>query len=87
MSPALAGGLLTTGPPRKSEITLNCIIFNPPYQKYLNMALPTEKNSQCESCELSFIQGKMRTIALETAFLGLRNCSKEIGQKVSIYVT
>ena len=87
MFPALAGRFLTTGPPGKSEITFNCVIFNPPYQQYLNMELATEKNSQCESCELSFIQGKMRTIAPETAFLGLRNCSKEIGQKVSIYET
>ena len=37
----------------------------------------TEKNAQRESCELSFIWGKMRTIAWETSFqIALRNCSK-----------
>ena len=41
---------------------------------------------QHESCELSFIWGKMRTIAQETTFqMSLRN-SKEVGGKVSIYV-
>ena len=35
---------------------------------------------------VSFIGGKMRTIAQETAFqIALRNCSKEV-KKVSIYV-
>ena len=44
-------------------------------------------NAQRESCELSFIWGKMRTIAQETASqLALSNCSKEVGVKVSIYV-
>ena len=47
----------------------------------------TEKNPQHESCELSFIRGKMRTTAQETAFqIDLKNCSKETGGKVSIYV-
>ena len=46
-----------------------------------------KKNAQCESCELSFIWGKMRTITQETAFqIALRNCSKEVGGKISIYV-
>ena len=46
-----------------------------------------KKNAQRESCELSFIGGKMRTIAQETAFqIALRNCSKDVGGKVSIYV-
>lgn len=27
----------------------------------------TEKNTQCESCELSYMQGKLRTVAQETA--------------------
>ena len=46
-----------------------------------------KKNTQYESCKLSFIWGKMKAIALETAFqLALRNCSKEAGGKVSIYV-
>ena len=47
----------------------------------------TEKNTQHENSELSFIWGKMRTIARETAFqIALRNCSKEVGGKVSIDV-
>ena len=41
-----------------------------------------KKNVQRESCELSFIWGKMRTIAWETAFrIALRNCSKEVTGK------
>ena len=45
------------------------------------------KKAHHESCELSFIWGKMRTIDWETAFqLALRNCSTEVGDKVSIYV-
>ena len=36
---------------------------------------------------VSFIGGKMRTIAQETAFqIALSNCSKALGRKVSIYV-
>ena len=31
------------------------------------IALSTEKNAQHESCELSFIWGKMRTVAQEIA--------------------
>ena len=47
----------------------------------------TFKNTQCESCELTFIGGKMRTIAQETApQIALRNCSKEVEGKVRIYV-
>ena len=45
------------------------------------------KNAQHESCELSFIGGKRRTAAQEPApQIALRNCSKEAGEKVSIYV-
>ena len=41
------------------------------------IALSTEKNAQCESCELSFIWGKMRTTAREAASqIALRDCSK-----------
>ena len=41
--------------------------------------LSTENNAQHESCELSFIWGIMKIIALETAFLiALRNCSEEV---------
>ena len=43
-----------------------------------------KKKAQHESCELSFIWGKMRNIAWETAFqMVLRNCSKEVVGKVS----
>ena len=39
-----------------------------------------KKKAQLESCELSFIWGKMRTAAWETApKIALRNCSKEAG--------
>ena len=45
------------------------------------------KNTQHESCELSFIWGIMRTIALEAAFqITLRNCSEEVGWKVNMCV-
>ena len=38
----------------------------------------TKKDVQCESCELSFIWGKMRIAAQEIALqLVLRDCSKE----------
>ena len=44
--------------------------------------LLAEKNAQHENCELSFIWGKMRTIAREMAFqIALRNRSKELGGK------
>ena len=46
-----------------------------------------KKKAQCESCKLSSICGKMRTISWETAFQrALRNCSRELGGKVSKYV-
>ena len=46
-----------------------------------------EKNALCESWKLSFIWGKMETAALEPApQIALRNCSKEAGEKDSIYV-
>ena len=46
-----------------------------------------EKNALCESWKLSFIWGKMETAALEPApQIALRNCSKEAGEKPSIYV-
>ena len=45
-----------------------------------SMAVLTgKKNAQRESCELSFIGGKMKTIAREMASQrALRNCSKEV---------
>ena len=37
----------------------------------------TKKDAKLESCELSFIGGKMRTVAWETASqIALRECSK-----------
>ena len=49
-------------------------------------ALSTKKDAQCESYELSFIWGKMRTADQETApQIALRNCSKEAGRNISIY--
>ena len=39
-----------------------------------------------ESCELSFISDKMKTIAQETALqIALRNCSKEVEGR-SVYI-
>ena len=44
-----------------------------------------KKTSQSESCELSFIWGKMRTAVQETApLIALSNCAKEAGGAVSI---
>ena len=46
-----------------------------------------KKNAQHESCKLSFIWGKMKTAAWETApQIALKNCSKETVGKVNIYV-
>ena len=40
-----------------------------------------KKNAHHESCELSFIWGKMRTRAWEETFQrALRNCSKEVAE-------
>ena len=53
----------------------------------MSLVSTEKKNVQCENCTLNFIWGKMRTIAQETAFqIALRNCSKEKGQKVSMYL-
>ena len=50
-------------------------------------AVGSFKSTQCESHESRFIWGKLRTIGQETAFqIALRNCSREVGQKVSIHV-
>ena len=49
--------------------------------------MSTEKNTQCESCELSFVWGKMRTVAQETAFhIALRNCSRDVGNRSVLYM-
>ena len=46
-----------------------------------------KKIAQHEICKLSFVWGKMRTAAQETApQRALRNCSKDARRKVSIYV-
>ena len=43
-------------------------------------------NAQPESCELSFIWGKIKMIAQESAFqIALKNCSKERGGERSVY--
>ena len=43
----------------------------------------THTNAQSESCELSFIWGKMRTIAQGTASqIALQSCSREVRVKV-----
>ena len=45
----------------------------------INLILSIKKDVQLESCELSFIWSKMRTIVWVTAFqTDLRNCSKEV---------
>ena len=45
------------------------------------------KNAQREGCELSFIWGKMRTIAQQTAFqIALRNCSREVAGRSVLYM-
>ena len=46
-----------------------------------------DKKKNAQSCELSFIWGNVRTIAQETASqIALRSYSKEVREKVSIYV-
>ena len=40
--------------------------------------MSTEKNTQCESCELSFVWGKMKTVAQETAFHIAQRCRDEV---------
>ena len=67
-----------------SDGLLKGLFDSSPYISHVNW----KKKAQRESCELSFIWGKMRTIARETAIqIALRNCSKEVGvRKVSIYV-
>ena len=46
-----------------------------------------KKKAQHESCELSFIWGKMRTIVWETEFqIALRYYSKEVEGKVSMFM-
>ena len=51
------------------------------------MYLADFKKMHSVSCELNFIWGNMKTTAWETAPpIALRNCSKEVGGKVSVYV-
>ena len=48
--------------------------------------LKKKKMTQCESCELNFIEGKMRSTAWETASqIALRNFSKE-EERRSMYI-
>ena len=45
--------------------------------------LPTKKSVQLESCELSFIWGKMRTAVQEAAsHVALRDCSKAAVEEI-----
>ena len=54
---------------------------------YLCHATVNLKNAQCEDFKLSFIWGKMSIAAQETApHIALRNCSKEVRGRDSIYV-
>ena len=47
----------------------------------------SEKIPQRESCELSFIWAKMKTIVQETVYQrSLTNCSEEVRGEVSMYV-
>ena len=50
--------------------------------------LSTEKKkAQCESCELSFTGGKMRTVSQETASqIALRNSSREERGRSALYM-
>ena len=58
-----------------------------PYQPRGLCIRLTLKNALLESCGSSFIGGETRTSAQETALQGvLRDCSKEVGGKDSIYV-
>ena len=54
---------------------------------YITIMCVTEKNAQCESCELSFIWDNMSTIAPETASqTSLRNCLEKVeGRSVSMW--
>ena len=46
-----------------------------------------KKEAQCESCGPSFIWGKMRTIAWETASqIALRKSSREVGERSVSYM-
>ena len=58
---------------------LEKILYHLSHQGSIVMVVLTKKDAQCESCELSFIWGKMRTATRETApQIILRNCSKEV---------
>ena len=55
---------------------------------FLSCHLKTkQKKVQCDSCELSFVWGKIRTRTWETAFqMALKNCSQDVRGKVQCYV-
>ena len=51
------------------------------------MPVDLKENAQCESYELSFIWGNMRTAVRETEpQIVLRDCSKDVWGKESVYV-
>ena len=69
------------GKPQISLITWQMLFWQKKnfYQFLLNIfhwGCQLKKDVQLESCELSFIWGKMRTTALEAFQIALRNCSK-----------
>ena len=74
---------------RRQIILLGKLNFK--FSKVGTNTLSTKRNAQSESCELSFIWsfiwGKMRTTAGETASqTALRNCSKEVGGEGQRYI-
>ena len=78
LSPAILGLLIIPGYIIPLIVSLS--------YKYIGNIVNFKKSAQCESCELSFIWGKMRTAAQETASqIALRNYLKEARGKVSIY--
>ena len=55
------------------------ILYHLSHQGSIVMVVSTKKDAQCESWELSFIWGKMKTATREaTPQITVRNCSKEV---------
>ena len=49
------------------------------------LRVSTEKNAQCESCELNFTGGQNEDSRWEIAFqITLGNCSKAVGGNISV---
>ena len=80
ISPALAGGFFTTSTAWEAQYLNSNRILLIRLSRGLNELIHfwLKINAECESCELSFIWGKMKSIVWETAFqVALRNSSKE----------